>query len=231
MFQAYYREEQRAKCLPGLIHIDTSRIAGDLLEYNIFKALRHEGDFGVVSWRFRQKTQLTKWQDRVREEVKVHDAVVINPYPGLDAISWNCWDCHPGIVPFAQVDTTVFQRDVAFCSYIFAKRRWWDRYFAFIDERLSRLDTSVFALDESHRGTKMSPVPFLIERWLNYTLHDAWLWPYPRKHYEKKFGSAALWELKQCKGSREWDARRRRFTTDEVARMEVGKRPKGVKVR
>jgi hypothetical protein len=226
IFQAYYREEQRAKCLPGLVHIDTSSIAGDLLEYDIFKALRHEGDFGVISWRFRQKTQLTKWQDRVHEQLKLHDAVIINPFPGLDAISWNCWDSHPGLMPYAQVDTTVFQRDIAFCSYIFAKRRWWDRYFTFMDERLRGLDTRALALGESSRDKKISHVPFLIERWLNYTLDGAWLWQYPREHYEKKFGSAELWELKQSKGTREWEERRRHVSMEDVALMEYGKRPK-----
>lgn len=223
IFQTYYREEQRAHCLAGLIHIDTSHVAGDLLEYNIFKALRHEGDFGVISWRFCEKTQLTNWEDRVREQLKVYDAVAINPFPGVDAISWNCWDSHPRLIPYAQVDTDVFQRDIAFCSYVFGKRRWWDRYFDFIEERLRRLDGRALTLHEPWRGKQVNCVPFLVERWLNYTIDGAWLWQYPREHYERKFGSATLWELKQCKGSREWDERRRAFRMGDVVRMDFGR--------
>ena len=61
----------------------------------------------MVSWRFRQKTQLTDWEGRVRAQLRIHDAVIVNPFPGLDAVLRNCWDNHPKLMPFAQVDTSV----------------------------------------------------------------------------------------------------------------------------
>lgn len=225
IFQTYYDEPQRQKLIPGLIHINTAGIAGDLLEYNIFKALRHEGDFGVISWRFRHKTMLKKWEGRVREQLRTHDAVVINPYPGFDAVLYNCWENHPALIPFASVDTTVFQPDVAFCSYIFAKRRWWDKYFAFVDAQLSLLRPDALVPSERHRGRMLSAAPFLIERWLNYTLEGAWLWPYDKAHFEKKYGSADLWALKQIKGTPEWETRRHAYSMRTMALMEFRKNP------
>ena len=228
IFQAYYDERHVKRLIPGLIPINTAAIAGDLLEYNIFKALRHEGDFGVVSWRFRQKTQLTDWEGRVRAQLRTHDAVIVNPFPGLDAVLRTCWDNHPKLMPFAQVDTSVFQPDIAFCSYIFAKRRWWDQYFAFIDDKLARLDPAAWTLGELSRDRRISHVPFLIERWLNHTLNGAWMWRYDRPHFEKKFGSADLWDLKQIKGTPEWETRRQAFNMDRIALQEFGKDPNRV---
>lgn len=220
IFQTYYAPEHEEHLVKGLHHINTQSVAKHKLEYDIFKALRNEGDFGVVSWKFSKKTALTDWQDRVHEKLKHHDAVIINPFPAIEALVWNCWENHPLLIPLAGVDTEVMQKDIAFCSYIFAKKRWWNAYFAFIDARLNTLHPAALKPAGYFRNTMLSSVPFLIERWLNYCLNDAYMWEYDKEHFQRKYGHADWFGLKEHKGTLSWLLERGRYNFPMVAALD-----------
>jgi hypothetical protein len=221
IYQAYYDQSQESQLSPSLIPLNTQKLQVPLLEYDIFRHLRPEGDFGMVSWKFARKTRLMDWEDKVRDKLKEYDAVIINPFPGIEAVSYNCWETHQSLKPFAGVDTDVFQRDMAFCSYIFAKRIWWDKYFAFMEERLKNTPNEAFTKSAGYgRNADLNCIPFLIERWLNYTLEGAYMWEYPVHHYILKFGNSDLYDLKQMKGKQGWHLRRTRFDLGTIAQQD-----------
>jgi hypothetical protein len=199
IFQAYYQDNQQQELLPNLIPLDTRTFDCRRFEFDIFKHLRPHGDFGVVSWKFKRKTNLKFWEEEVRDRLKTWDAVIINPFPGIEAMSYNCWQSHPTLVPAVNsvVDCDVFMDNMAFCSFIFAKKNWWDYYFDFIESRLN-----VLLLDQSAnyvRNSSYTMEPFVIERLLNYCTQGAYMWQYPREHYIEKFGDDSLYKLKQLK--------------------------------
>lgn len=204
IFQTYYADQHLPELVPGCIHIDTRGWDIPRLEFDIFQKLRHEGDFGMVSWAFTRKTLLEDWQDTVHDKLKVYDAVIINPFPAIAAASVNCWDSHPKLKKWAQVDTAIEMRDMAFCSYIMAKRPWWDKYFDFIEKRLKHLHPDALKKEGYWRNNDLNAVPFLIERWLNYVLDGAYLWEYDEPHHWLKYGHTDYLELRNIKFTHEW---------------------------
>ena len=130
IFQAYYQDDQRQELLPNLIPLDTRTFDCRRFEFDIFTHLRPHGDFGVVSWKFKRKTNLKFWEEEVRDRLKTQDAVIINPFPGIEAMSYNCWQSHPTLIPAVNsvVDCSVFMDNMAFCSYIFAKSDYFLAY-------------------------------------------------------------------------------------------------------
>jgi len=206
IFQAYYEDNQVQELLPNLIPLDTRNFNSRRFEFDIFKHLRPHGDFGVVSWKFKRKTNLKFWEEEVRELLKTWDAVIINPFPGIEAISYNCWQGHQSLIPAVNsiIDCNIFMDNMAFCSYIFAKKIWWDHYFNFIESKLN-----VLSLNKSAnyvRNSSYSMEPFVIERLLNYCTEGAYMWQYPKEHYIEKFGDDNLYHLKQLKKNKaEWE--------------------------
>jgi hypothetical protein len=220
IFQTYYAPQHEPHLIEGLIPLNTSHVTKDRLEYDIFKELRSEGDFGVVSWKFGKKTCLVDWQDRVHEKLKSHDAVIINPFPAIEALVWNCWENQPNLIPMAGVDTDVMQKDVAFCSYIVAKRNWWDAYFSFVDGQLTNLHPDAFKPAGYFRAPWLNSVPFLIERWLNHCLNGSYMWEYDSNHFQRKYGDASLCGLKEKKGTEQWVVEKSRFHFPRIASLD-----------
>lgn len=220
-FQAYYDDNHSKELLPNLIHLDTRKLGQNILEYDIFKHLRPNGDFGVVSWKFKKKTHLEHWEEQTRELLKTWDAVIINPFPGVAAVSYNCWQSHPSLIPYIwdQVDCTVFQQYMTFCSYIFAKKTWWDQYFDFIDSKIKHMNLTRLA--GYSRNPNLNMKPFVIERLLNYCLDGAYLWQYPKQHYIQKFGNDKLYNLQQAKASPLlWEQQVKEFDFWQVVNMD-----------
>lgn len=204
IYQTYYKEEHKKELIPNLIHTDTRGWDIPLLEYDIFRKLRPEGDFGMVSWAFTRKSWLEDWEDTAREKLKEYDAVIINPFPAVSAMSYTPWDSHPKIKKWAQVDTDIPMLDMAFCSYIIAKKCWWDKYFEFMEQRLANIHKDALKVEGYWRNNNLNSLPFLIERWLNYTLDGAWIWEYDEAHHNLKFGHTDFYKMKNCKFTPEW---------------------------
>lgn len=220
IFQTHYAPQHSLHLIKGLIHLNTSHVSKERLEYDIFKELRSEGDFGVVSWKFGKKTCLVDWQDQVHEKIKIYDAVIINPFPAIEALVWNCWENQPNLIPMARVNTNLMQKDVAFCSYIFAKKNWWNAYFDFIDKQLANLHPDALKPAGYFRNSKLTSVPFLIERWLNYCLNEAYMWEYNRSHFERKYGDGSLFGLKDKKGTEEWALKKSQLDFSRIASLD-----------
>ena len=220
IYQAFYADEHKREMFDTCIPLDTRGLNVPLLEYDIFRHLRHEGDFGVISWKFLRKTWLEEWEEEAREHLKTWDAVVINPFPGISALSKNCWDSHPKIKKWSAVDTDLPMREIAFCSYILAKKPWWDKYFDFIDNKLKHIHPDALKKEGYWRNDNLNSVPFLIERWLNYTLDGAYVWQYPREHYELKFGDDELYNMQQIKFSPEWWKRKQEIDLLKICKKD-----------
>jgi len=220
IFQSYYRDDQKAHLLPNTTHLDTRKIECPRLEYDIFKHLRPEGDFGLISWKFYRKSKLDEWEDQARELLRHYDAVIINPFPAISAVSYNCWQSHPRLIKVAQdmVDTDEFQVDMAFCSYILGKKGWWDRYFEFMEKHL---DHPGLNQDAGYSRGNFPMTPFVVERLLNYTLEGAYIWQYPEEHHLKKFGTTEFHELREIKPDfNAWAERAKTYDLVEVCRRD-----------
>ena len=211
IYQTYYAEHHRHELVPGLEHLDTRGWDIPLLEYSIFQKLRPQGNFGVVSWAFTRKTFLEDWQDTVHDKLLDYDAVIINPFPAIAAVSVNCWDSHPKLKKFTIVDTQAPMYRMAFCSYIIAKKCWWDKYFGFIDRMLQSIHPDALKKEGYWRNNNLNALPFLIERWLNYTLDGAWLWEYDIPHHHLKYGHDEFYKLQQDKFSPNWWEKRQNY--------------------
>jgi len=221
IFQAYYHDSHTKELIPNLIHLDTRKFNCSTLEYDIFKHLRSNGDFGVISWKFKKKTHLENWEEQTREFLKTWDAVIINPFPGVEAVSYNCWQSHPSLIPYVynEIDCLIFMEKMAFCSYIFAKKTWWDKYFDFIEFKLKSLNLNRLA--GYSRNPNLSMKPFVIERLLNYCTEGAYMWEYPKEHYVKKFGDDKLFELKQYKSMQNvWEEKVKAFDFWKIVNLD-----------
>jgi hypothetical protein len=214
IFQAYYQDDQKKELSSDLIHLDTRKFNANtpLLEYDIFQRLREHGDFGLVSWKFKIKSNIDFPKEQVHELLKTWDAVIINPFSGIEAVSYNCWQSHVSLIPTVAdvVDCQQYMDDIAFCSFIIAKKSWWDKYFTFMDSKLKTLH-----LDQSAHysmNSNLSMKPFVIERFLNYCTEGAYLWQYSKQNYIDKFGNDNFYKLKQLKkNKKEWQDKVKKY--------------------
>ena len=103
--------------------------------------------------------------------------------------------------------------DIAFCSFIIAKKSWWDKYFTFMDYKLKTLH-----LDQPagySMNSNFSMKPFVIERFLNYCTEGAHLWQYSKQNYIDKFGNDKFYKLKQLKkNKKEWQDRVKKYDSN-----------------
>jgi hypothetical protein len=223
IFQAYYQDEQKKELSSNLIHLDTRKFNSHtpLLEYDIFQRLREHGDFGLVSWKFKIKSNIEFPMDEVTELLKTWEAVIINPFSGIESVSYNCWQSHLALIPAVKdvVDCQQYMDDIAFCSFIIAKKSWWDKYFTFIDSKLKSLH-----LDQSSGyffNPNMSMRPFVIERFLNYCTEGAHLWQYSKQNYIDKFGNSEFYELKQLKKNKlQWQNKVKKYDFNRIVKLE-----------
>lgn len=227
IYQTFYEDAHKKFLIDGITSLDTRGMHIPRLEYDIFKQLRSVGDFGVISWKFKTKCVITStWMERVQDVLSHHRAVIINPFMGIEAVSHNCWDTHPSLKPIASkiVDCSVYMNDMAFCSYIFAKKDWWDNYFDFIDKKLDCLPTTLLEKSAGYvRNHDLNMYPFIIERLLNYCFEEAYLWKYDKENYITKFGDEALYNLKQLKAQPMlWKKEAVKYNIWEVARIDEG---------
>jgi hypothetical protein len=103
--------------------------------------------------------------------------------------------------------------NMAFCSFIIAKKSWWDRYFSFIDSKLKTLHLDQPARYSANMNLNMKP--FVIERLLNYCTEGAYLWQYSKQNYIDKFGNADFYELKQLKKNKtQWQNKVKKYEFD-----------------
>lgn len=218
IFQAYYRDEQQKHLLPNTIPLNTSSINKGRQEYDIFEYLRSEGDFGCISWKFKHKTQLEHWEEKVQDKLKTWDAVIINPFPAVSSVNRNCWQHYDNLkeVVTDHLDVNEFQKNIAFCSYIFAKKDWWDRYFVFMREfiDLPKMSDPYNYID----NPKATKAPFVIERLVNYLTEGTYFWEHDLDYHLKKYGTDKFLQLQNARCSfSSWDKKFSEFTLDHLS--------------
>ena len=221
IYQAYHQDAHKEYLLPNTIPLDVRAFPTPMREYDIFKKLRSDGDFGVISWKFLGKTWLHEWEDEAREHLKHHEAVMINPFPALSAVSYNCWASHPSLIETAKdlVDVHQFQKQIAFCLYILGKKSWWDRFFNFIDPMLTH--PGFMKPSGYSRGPEIPQAGFLIERLVNYILDDVYVWQYSKQHHLDKYGTDAFIKLNALKNNpNDWMKIARFYNLNAVARID-----------
>lgn len=160
-----------------------------LWEYSIASNLYNKatGNFGVVSWRFEQKTnwKVEDFYNFAHNVVKNGaDAVICNPYPLNSALFENAYQQaeiagHSRFQEAAVIlghlrlhDEFRQIEEALFCNYIYATKEFWQKYFLYIDSFLlatSKQDSlkKIFALPSNYSKNQECPsIVFFIERLL-----------------------------------------------------------------
>jgi hypothetical protein len=218
IFQAYYADEQQTHLLPNTIPLNTLHINKGKQEYDIFKYLRSEGDFGCISWKFKRKAQIEHWEEKVRDKLQTWDAVIINPFPAVSAANLNCWQHYNDLKEVVKdyLDVNEFQKNIAFCSYIFAKKDWWDRYFVFMEKFIDLPKMAdPFSYISNPKATK---APFVIERLVNYLPEGTYFWEHDLGYHVKKYGTDKFLQLQNARYSfSSWNNKFSEFTLDNLS--------------
>jgi hypothetical protein len=174
IYQAFLGEAQRQHLDPSSLPLDIgARTANHQREYELFKLLmRHRKaepqPWGMLSWKFQHKAQISVSQFRAFAEEKFkagYDCVLVNPMIGQEAIFMNVWEqgqaAHQGmqsIVNFLesrqciQSKAVMFAESFAFCNYFLATPRFWSRYFEFADHIAQLLEA------ESESGSEVGKI-------------------------------------------------------------------------
>jgi hypothetical protein len=249
IFQTYSGEHQRAYLADGVIPYDYSKNRGT--EYEIFKAVNKNGHeylrgmdaWGVLSWKFEVKCHVSLHQfQREAEQLLAEgaDCVFINPMIGAEAVFSNVWEqgvaCgHTGIekmVPFLIERLYLRPADLfmpsdifAFCNFFVARKKFWCRYFDYVDSVLAdlRLDarqggaTGKLAEGPSYysKNPSYTMTPFIVERLFSSFLPQSGLDVRSISPdlavYKAKFGALLgntlhrLSMLKNCRGNDNYD--------------------------
>lgn len=261
IYQAYMDAHQRTFVCDGAIPYDASaNCAPGTREYELFRQLHddpagRDGDepWGLVSWKFEHKSPVSfrTFRDFCQAAfTDGADCVFINPMIGNEAVYANGWEqgihCgHRGIEKIAYFlneriglritspsDTGTF----AFCNYFVARPRFWEGYFAFVDEALALLDAEALGGTEVgqiysgsghyERDSSASMRIFVIERlFSSYLLQQGTFrvvsYTPAAVDYDRKFGvriGELLWNLSRAKRRalatsdaslyRQWDRQR-----------------------
>jgi len=199
IYQAFLGEEQRAHLDPSSLPLDIgSRTPNHQREYELFKlVMRHRksdiSPWGVLSWKFQQKAQISvnQFKQFAHEKFKSgYDCVFVNPMIGQEAVFINVWEqgqvSHPGMRTIAKFlesqgrihpSVAMLRESFTFCNYFVATPRFWTSYFDFSDRAISLLESE--ARQDSEVGTiysgsanyvkdpELTMRPFILERMLS----------------------------------------------------------------
>jgi hypothetical protein len=159
-----------------------------------------------------------------------YDCAFINPMIGNEAFFMNVWEqgsyAHNGMEQIAlylyrtlgyRTKRWMSTDSFAMCNYFVANEKFWTAYFAFVDTALHRLEQEarqrspigqIYQNNAGYGGDREATMrPFVIERLLStFMVSDHGLkiatYPFPRSHYQKKFGEQLggfLYELSTLK--------------------------------
>lgn len=240
IYQSFIGNYQRKFISPLCTPLDASNnVEKNHREYELLKNIYKNNDhkkepWGLISWKFQHKslTSMAEWFDFAQKKLdEGYDCVFINPMIGNEALYLNVWEqgihCgHTGmdeIFKFLNVDigqkfSTPMDKEIfALCNYFVGNDIFWQKYFAFVEDVLARLDreasqkTKVGMIYESSasyaRDNHVTMQPFVIERlFSNFIEQDKIVavaaFNYSTEQYQKKFGDQLgnfLYELSVLK--------------------------------
>lgn len=199
VFQVFYRKEQLAALDRAFLPFDNCGVQDERLELAVFQrladlaAVRGLQHWGVVSWRFHEKTSLTGRQllAAVDAEPGV-DLFYMNPFPENEALYQSGWVqgavSHPGMLELAQevllaagqdpAEVTRFAPSGEFsaANYFVGNAEFWRSYLHFVQAVLDAADRSLapkwqkllHSTEADARGLHHGAtfVPFVVERLL-----------------------------------------------------------------
>lgn len=142
--------------------------------------------YGFLSWRFSEKTMLSKKEFiRFIEQNPGYDVYYINPFPEMPQLFKSVWaqgeNNHPGIIELSErllrqsgieidlADMEHSPEDFLFCNYWVGSKKFWDSYMAFVMplynylESLSDEEMQAYNRDAGYH-TGVGFVTFIFER-------------------------------------------------------------------
>lgn len=199
IFQIFYKNEQKSFLDAAFKPLDNRGFDDNALEFAVFQRLfgdwifDDDDYFGALSWRFKEKTELTGEQlmRAVRSEPNV-DLFYMNPFPHNEAIHQSMWlqgeTAHPEFLEIAQafLEAADFEEaelyrfvhssEFSVCNYFVGRAAFWRAYIPFIEGCLARAEDNMPSqllqkLHSTngdwkgiHKGSTY--VPFIVERLL-----------------------------------------------------------------
>lgn len=200
IYQCYYKKEQVGFLDPAFIPFDnTSNENPDLLEYalhkKIYKFTNPEDYWGMVSWRWKEKTGNLSgavFQNWI-ESNPGYDVYHFNPSMGITANFDNCFTegdlQHPGMMNFINRFLQISGIDLdmrevkypveyfTYANYYIGNRKFWNGWMSFVDSMIevsrndAELNHYLFVQDNSHRDRNMKHFLFVFERILSLFLY------------------------------------------------------------
>jgi hypothetical protein len=193
--QIYFQENQKEKLLTGsLPYFNKSDNTRQLFETEVILALFLKETkliadeiYGVLSWRFTDKTKLSL--EGIKSFVDANpskDVFLMNPFPELTYVYDNPWIqgefVHPGLLDLAQKIFDLSPYNVSlrsihlasnrqvYCNYFLAKGSFWIEYIQFLNtlvetiEKNSKVNQAI--KKQTSYNYEASFLPFFLERLL-----------------------------------------------------------------
>lgn len=197
VFQIYYQEQQLTKLDPTFEPYDnTENPRPDLCEWYVWDKIYQQccdaglDYWGFVSWKFKDKTNLTgeqvyKWID----DNPGHDVYLLNPCILNEALFANSWEQgdihHPNIstigntflkkigYPEPDVRNIILDRNkTVFSNYVVGNRKFWDKFMDFSRKLFTEAEKDAQFNDDVFGAGRSNYIPdpslpnftFLIER-------------------------------------------------------------------
>jgi hypothetical protein len=210
LFQSYNGPEQAAWISESAYPIDHQKSIG--FEFDLFQRIQSERldnprPWGLVSWKFEHKTQVSVESFHV-EAARLIDqgaeCVFINPMIGSHAVCRNVWEHgewsgHRGIISiedflisrkYMDSSSKLMRADTfALCNYFIATPRFWRLYIEYVHSVLSglecesKLGTEIGMVYKSNARYARNPAlgmgPFIVERLFSSFLSNSTLTAVP----------------------------------------------------
>lgn len=203
IYQVYFDDKSRQSLDKTFTPYDNSNpIKEKEFEYGVMRDIYFNHDpfknnkyFGVLSWKFKEKTGL-RGSDFVSwiNKNKGYDVYVINPYPEQSFINYNVWYqgeyWHPGLIELTEklfkdagIDIDIRSTrnsfdNCSFCNYWVANKKFWYKYMYYCEKLYKAIyeadddDTKKLLFDISvyGGGGDVAFFPFIFERMISAIL-------------------------------------------------------------
>lgn len=200
IYQSFFSQEQMALLERSFIPYNNLKNTNpELSEYPLIldlysKNKNYDGYWGMMSWRFREKTNTSgeEFIKMIRRSM-THDVYHFNPFYEENTKYPNPFVQgevhHPGMVNYTNrllelmgykidIRNEIFDKEhFVYCSYYVGNQRFWEQWMAFQDAAMTisnkdqDLNVYLYHTYTNNRGRNMINFSFLIERLVGLFLH------------------------------------------------------------
>lgn len=198
IYQVYYNEESKKGLDRQFIPYDNTNPAKEKeYEYGVIRNIYNKLDpfkddklFGVLSWKFKEKTGLNgkdfiSWINKN----KGYDVYIVNPFPELSYLFYNSWYqgeyWHPGLLELTEklfnegcIDLYLNKRhdinSCSFCNYFVANKKFYKEYIYYCEKLYNAITNTddkakklLFDVNVYGGDTSAAFFPFIFERMLS----------------------------------------------------------------